>query len=56
MGFGLVGTTQPAMADSCRPSGAGCTVMNGKSPEPDNNLCCSQHCNWSNENQKYQCD
>ena len=57
LGLGLVGTTSPALADdACRPSGAGCTVMDGQNPEPSNDLCCSQHCNWSNENQKYQCD
>jgi hypothetical protein len=45
-----------ALEIGCRPSGAGCQVMNGKNPEPDNNLCCSQHCNWSNGNQAYLCD
>ena len=57
LGFGLVGTTHRALADdACRPNGSGCQVMDGQNPEPDNDLCCSQHCDWSNENQKYLCD
>lgn len=41
---------------ACRPAGANCKVMNGSNPEPDNNLCCSQHCNWNNGAQAYLCD
>ncbi|HZS39213.1 MAG TPA: hypothetical protein VFF06_20420 [Polyangia bacterium] len=43
-------------AMACRPKGAACKVMNGKNPEGDNNLCCSQHCNWDNSAQNYLCD
>jgi hypothetical protein len=46
----------PAVPMECRPKGAGCKVMNGKNPEPDNNLCCSGHCNWDNGSQAYLCD
>jgi hypothetical protein len=46
----------PPQEMECRPKGAGCKVMNGKNPEPDNNLCCSQHCNWDNGSQSYLCD
>ena len=41
---------------ACRPAGAVCKVMNGKNPEPSNDLCCSQHCNWNNGSQEFICD
>ena len=57
LGFGLMGTARPALADdACRPNGSECKVMDGANPEPSNDLCCSQHCDWSNADQKYECD
>ncbi len=45
-----------ATETTCRPKGAVCKVMNGKNPEPSNDLCCSSHCNWDNGAQNFLCD
>jgi hypothetical protein len=41
---------------ACAPKGANCKTMNGSNPEPNNNICCSQHCTWDNGSQAYLCD
>ncbi len=47
---------QGSVEQTCRPKGAVCKVMNGKNPEPSNDLCCSSHCNWDNGAQNFLCD